>query len=83
MHTIDPVILKNEGLSLGMITALEDVFHKQKSARPISLKEIAGSKSALINRDLLEFSIIYINRQPVNTWRLTKKGMSLVRFLYQ
>ena len=73
--------LKNEGISTGMLKALDDVYSKQKARKPISLREIAGSKGALIARELLEFSTVYINRQPLDTWRLTKKGISLLRFI--
>lgn len=83
MLNTDPVILKNEGLSKGMIAALEDAYLKYKKGKVFSLKDLAGSKTALINRDLLAFSTIYINREPVTTWRLTKKGLSLIRFLNQ
>ena len=81
MITVDPLILKQESISSKMLISLEFAYYKHKRGDAFGLKELPGTKTALINKELIEFTSKYINRELVDTWKITKKGITLMRFL--
>lgn len=73
-------IKKNkDGLTPKMLQALTHAWQKQTSGQLFSLKDINGSKAGLINRDLLELVSLYKDKKEVTSWRVTKKGRSVIK----
>ncbi|GAC1384959.1 MAG: hypothetical protein NVSMB45_13300 [Ginsengibacter sp.] len=69
-----------DGVSPKMLTALEHAWSLQNSGKDFSLKDLNGSKSGLINRELIEISTFYKAKKEIHSWRVTKKGKSVLKF---
>ncbi|MEO8415704.1 MAG: hypothetical protein ABI472_18720 [Ginsengibacter sp.] len=72
---------KKSGLSRLMILSLVEAFAMQNHGIPYGPVDIRGSFAGLIKRELVTFEEINIKNYTQSHWRLTPKGISILKSL--
>lgn len=72
---------RKKALSLLMIKTLKAAYEMQKHDKPISQKELDGSFTTLVSRNLIAAKTSYIDGENVVTWFITAAGINELRRL--